>query len=199
MVTAKHILESQDNNFLSEIYIRVNTSQNSASILEVDLTKFPILVHPDEKRRYSINSNGRTKPKFFRCKSYYRGFFCTAEIIKKEGISERDEVFFTGLFAPFIGETKDYPLVRFGKLSLLTDEKIEIQKYGEPRRLADLYLVECQSQGGFSGSPVFFYLNPIRRAQIHSAQFYLASVMKGLYNDFRINRVLELKELPMLK
>jgi hypothetical protein len=61
---------------------------------------------------------------------------------------------------------------------------MELISEGEPARLAHLYLVECQSLGGFSGSPVFFERERITPTGIfHSPEIYLGGVMKGHYND----------------
>ena len=36
----------------------------------------------------------------------------------------------------------------------MTEEKIDISEEGWPAKLAHMYIVECQSIGAFSGSPV---------------------------------------------
>ena len=54
--------------------------------------------------------------------------------LDKVGISEGSEIFFSGLFAPSPGKRKDYPLLRFGKISSIADEKIEIQRQGESEK-----------------------------------------------------------------
>jgi hypothetical protein len=71
---------------------------------------------------------------------------------------EGSEVFFAGMFTPHMGSRRNFPIVRFGKLCLITDEKIRFD--GEDR---DLYLIEGYCFGGNSGAPVFFltgYENP---------------------------------------
>jgi hypothetical protein len=73
-------------------------------------------------------------------------------------MNEGDEVFYAGLFANYYGTENNYPILRFGRVSLLTNEKIEINQYNEPQKLAHLYLFEIQSYSGNSGSPVFFQL-----------------------------------------
>jgi hypothetical protein len=66
----------------------------------------------------------------------------------------------------------------------MTNEKIEINKEGEPKRQAHFYVVECQSLGGFSGSPVFFEFQRITPTQnFITPEIYLGGVMKGHYND----------------
>jgi hypothetical protein len=45
--------------------------------------------------------------------------------LKKLEIQEGDEVFFCGLFESHYGQQKNQPIMRFGKVALMTDEKIE--------------------------------------------------------------------------
>ncbi len=71
------------------------------------------------------------------------------EDFKKLNIREGTEVFFTGLFVPYSGYERMYPIVRFGRVSLVTEEKIKWKD-----QLMDLYLIESGSFGGNSGSPV---------------------------------------------
>ncbi len=107
-------------------------------------------------------------------------------ITTKEGfgelkIREGSDVFFTGLFSPFIGSQRNYPVVRFGRVALVTGEKIEWD--GE---LMDLYLVEAGSYGGNSGSPVFFYLGSDREPGsliVGSPVLKLAGIMQGTFLD----------------
>jgi hypothetical protein len=49
------------------------------------------------------------------------------------------------------------PIVRFEKVALITDEKIEWKETIPPKPL-ELYLLECQSYSGNSVSPVIFNL-----------------------------------------
>lgn len=62
-----------------------------------------------------------------------------------------DEVCFAGLFHPHSGERKNIPIVRIGNISALRDEPV----LNRQSVLMDVYLVECRSFGGLSGSPVF--------------------------------------------
>lgn len=51
-------------------------------------------------------------------------------------------------------------------------------------KFMDLYLLECQSFGGNSGSPVFFQLNPMRKPgqiSLGGAAIFLAGLMRGSF------------------
>lgn len=89
--------------------------------------------------------------------------FINAEIITDKqliadlGVDEGNEVFFTGLFSSYIGQQKNQPVIRFGKVALIPDEKIEWKNETDNSlQLKDLYLIESFSFPGNSGSPVFF-------------------------------------------
>ena len=64
-------------------------------------------------------------------------------------------MFFMGLFTPFVGAKANVPAIRFGRLSVLTDEKITAVMEDGPQYY---YLMEAQVFGGNSGSPALFYL-----------------------------------------
>ena len=101
-------------------------------------------------------------------------------------ISEGTEVFFIGLFHSYFGTAHNYPIVRFGKVALITDERIDCP---EPRpdsgtnilqrTQQDLYLLECTSTPGNSGSPVFFSFT-----EPGTPKFKLAGIMKGVFTEF---------------
>ena len=80
------------------------------------------------------------------------GELLTRETLQKGGqlLCEGDDVFFIGLFEPFTGQDRNLPIVRFGKIAMLTDQPLQ-GEYG----LAECYLLECQAFPFNSGSPVF--------------------------------------------
>jgi hypothetical protein len=112
--------------------------------------------------------------------------FATKNVIKELHVNENDEVFFAGLFINYFGALKNYPIVRHGKLALLTDEQIEIDPTA-PSKKTDIFLAEVTSFGGNSGSPVFLRIGPLREGlDINMRlgyQYYLLGVMKGFVSD----------------
>jgi hypothetical protein len=89
----------------------------------------------------------------------------TKESFNALKISEGSDVFFVGLFTSFYGQHKNFPIARFGRVALISGEKIPWQdRPTEPVQEADLYLLETQSYGGNSGSPCVFLFRPRPRA-----------------------------------
>jgi hypothetical protein len=108
------------------------------------------------------------------------GMFATKKLIDDLKINENDEILFTGLFASYTGSTKNFPIVRHGKLALIPQERIPFNG-----TLEDLYLGEVTSWGGNSGSPVFVRLTGTRETgdMMTGIQYFLLGVMQGYFNS----------------
>lgn len=74
---------------------------------------------------------------------------------KKRNLGVGDEIYFFGLFKTLVGNQRNLPIARFGKISLIPDEKIPgiDLDYG----VSDYILVECQAYPGMSGALVYLY------------------------------------------
>lgn len=66
-----------------------------------------------------------------------------------------NQVSVAGLFVQYYGETKSLPIARFGHISRMPSEPVKFKGPGEIYSEQPVYLVELQSWGGLSGSPVF--------------------------------------------
>jgi hypothetical protein len=115
--------------------------------------------------------------------------------LPKLNIGEGSDVFFTGLFLPYPGYERNFPVVRFGRVALVTSEKVQWDK-----KLLDLYLIESASYGGNSGSPVFFYLGSDRNPGsliVGSPLIKLAGVMMGSFNEVRPLQIIVQSSIPV--
>lgn len=89
--------------------------------------------------------------------------FLTADVVRERVTSGQpvglgDDVFFTGLFTPHPGVRQNQPVIRFGSISLMPQEKVRVTTDDRgSSALIDAYLVEARSQGGHSGSPAFHF------------------------------------------
>lgn len=118
------------------------------------------------------------------------GSFVTEQTLQNMRINENDEVLFSGLFLPYHGANKNYPIVRHGKLALIPKERIpwvENPENGSKSTAQDLYLAEITSWGGNSGSPVFVRLSGTRESGglLTNVQYLLLGVMHGYFNASR--------------
>jgi hypothetical protein len=77
-----------------------------------------------------------------------------AETLKKSGIGE--EILSAGLLPTFPGVRRNYPFFKFGNISNIPDERIEVPcAPGEPPRLLRLWFIAANLVPGNSGSPIF--------------------------------------------
>ena len=82
--------------------------------------------------------------------------FMTKDMAQGLGIGPGDEAFMVGRFISHEGKQKNTPTVRFGNLAMMAHEPMT-NKYGQAQ---ETFLVECRSIPGYSGSPVFVFINP---------------------------------------
>jgi len=181
LVTAKHVLQDKDNKFYSSVYVRLNMKDGGSEFIEIPLQSISqngIFTHQESTVDIAVIPFAPNQDKYD-FKYLPENFLTTKELFESNEIKVGDDIFFTGLFTAHFGKNRNHPIVRFGKVALITDEKVEWE--GE---LMDLYLVELQSFGGNSGSPVFFYLNPTRKAGtivLGPSKILLAGIMKGSF------------------
>lgn len=203
LVTAKHVLLDDKTSSLSNsIYVRLNKKTGDSQFFEILLcgpNAVKVYFHEDSAVDIALIPFA-PDINVFDCKWIPVDIITTKEIFKESRIREGDDVFFVGLFTPYYGNQRNYPITRFGRVALITDEKIPWQdKKDATRQMLELYLVEAQSFGGNSGSPVFFQMNPTREpgSIVKNFKVLLAGVMKGCYLDAKEIQVIETNKNPI--
>jgi Trypsin-like peptidase domain len=133
-----------------EIVLRINKSNDQLDYITTrkadwithenrcDVAVLPIALAPEHKYNF-ISSHL---------------FFLTPEIISHCAIGPGDDVFMVGRFIGHDGKQSNLPTARFGNISRMDGEPIE-DKYGIRQ---DSFLVDIRSISGYSGSPVFVYI-----------------------------------------
>jgi hypothetical protein len=176
LVTAKHVLKDKNGELLDHVLVRLNTKDGGSEIVPVVLSKDLVFTHEEEQVDLAViplNMN----PTRFDAIAIQDGLISTKETIEKFEIGEGDDILFLGLFTHHYGKARNQPIVRFGKVALMPEEKVEVDN-----RLEDLYLMECQSIAANSGAPVFFEISLMRRPQFLPQRLFLAGVMKGHFH-----------------
>lgn len=198
LVTAKHVLQDVKSNYLPAVFVRLNKKNGDVETLRLDIViegkNKNIFTHNDQSVDIAVIPALPDQNKYD-FKFLPADYICKKEDYKNLNISEGSEIFFTGLFSPHTGEHKNYPIVRFGRVALITDEKI----LWENDKL-DLFLVETASYGGNSGSPVFFFLGPERGTSsfiVGSRLLKLAGIMKGFFGEKRPIQIIETSRIPV--
>ena len=199
LITAKHVLYKPDTTeFIDKVHVRINKRGGGSEVSTI-----PITVEGDNKNIFFHSDPSvdvvaipflpdQTR---FDFKFLPDEFITTQEDYDNLKIREGSDVFFTGLFTPYLGSEKNYPVVRFGRIALVTDEKIEWQG-----KQMSLYLIEAGSYGGNSGAPVFFYFGSDRTPgmlTVGKPILKLAGVMQGTFRDAQEIKIIETKKTPI--
>jgi len=182
-ITAKHVLQDKSGNYLTEIVLRLNKKDGESQLISVDFKNIKIREHEDKDIDIVV-FDCLPDQSIFDFKYIPSELIANREIVEKNEIAEGDDVFFAGLFTSHLGQKKNQPIIRFGKVALMSDDKIEWKEKDKPVKFLDLYLLECQSFGGNSGSPVFFQLNPMRKPgqlSLGGPIIFLAGLMTGSF------------------
>lgn len=153
LITAKHVLMKGNVPF-NEVSIRFNTKEStkheSISLIWTGDNK-NVFVHKDKSVDLAII------PILISTKVAEFISIPVAAIYRKTsfdslGINVGSEVFFTGMFKEYMGNKKNSPIVRFGRISLLPQEPVPFAGFNR-----EVFFIESSSFGGNSGSPVFFH------------------------------------------
>ena len=180
LVTAKHVLQDTNKSFFSQVFVRLNKPGGGTEFAVVPLNNGPFRVFTHQNPGVDL-AVIPVPPKIVsrhQIQMIPSDLIATTNHIRNLKIREGDEMFFMGLFTPFIGAQANIPIVRFGRLSMLTDELIPMGSDGPQH----FYFMETQVFGGNSGSPVFFYFDQFRNP--NDTQLLLAGVVYGYFpND----------------
>jgi hypothetical protein len=111
----------------------------------------------------------------------------------KPEINVGTELVMIGLFKKFHGQEHLQPVIRFGKISGMPDEKVPLQLTPEGTEvLVEAYLIESLSWGGESGSPVFTYgLNQIFATPGVPMSLQLPRVIGLLHGHYQMEEAVE--------
>ena len=188
LVTARHVFRPTTNNWLPGVFVRIN--QKDGTSVQIPLPLFTsgpnknVFTHTDPTVDIAV------VPFFPKPFTNFDCLFLPEELITSEAdfksldIHEGSDVFFTGMFTYHLGNKRNTPITRFGKVALISDEKID-WVFGA----TDLYLMEANSYPGNSGSPVFFQIgNERENGSIvlgRGPRIKLAGIMSGCYNDIQ--------------
>lgn len=160
LVTAKHLSHQLGND---PFVVRLNKKVGTAAILHADNVTWyehsdPTVdvsltnLHLDSDSRYdAIYLNGDV-------------MLATPDRLKNDHIGIGNQTYTIGLFRLLVGQKRNLPVCHMGSIALLPDdERVPVVDRTDPEPIAsrkrrisvEAYLVEAQSMGGLSGSPVF--------------------------------------------
>jgi hypothetical protein len=198
-VTSKHVLQqSEGGPFFGQVGLRLNLKAGNSTLVEVPIivegTHKTVFFHSDSTVDLAVIPY-LPDQNTVEYKAVPDDMITTREDFEKLHISEGSDIFFTGLFTPYVGEVRNYPIVRFGRVALVTPEKINWNG-----TKMDLYLLETASYGGNSGSPVFFHLGQDRQPGsiiIGPPEIHLAGIMMGTFQQGTPIQVVKTDTIPV--
>jgi len=199
-VTAKHVLQTPDGKgWLPGFFLRLNKRDGTTEYVPVPIStkgkNKTVYTHTDPDVDLAVIPM-LPDQKIFDYKFLPDNMLTTKKNFEDLNIREGSDIFFTGLFSPYPGYEKNHPVVRFGRVALITEEKIEIKKGHK----MNLYLIESGSFGGNSGSPVFFSLGSDRKPGsliLGPPVIKIAGVMMGSFLDVQPLKVIETAKIPV--
>jgi hypothetical protein len=186
LVTAKHVLKDAQGNDLVRIYFSLNKLKGDAEFVALDLTHdghVDVYSHPDPSVDIAVIPAWPSEDVFdFKVIPQY--MLTTREMFKDLNIVEGSAVFFLEAVATSHEEKSDSYLFRFGHVAMVPEEHIRwVDDEAQSEKYAKLYLIETQSRGCNSGSPVFVSVGMDRLPKggfmFGSPVVKLAGIMRG--------------------
>lgn len=182
LVTSKATFKKSNGSFLDTAYIRINKREGQSDTLIIPLIQNGV-------PRYFIHSDSAVDlviipayPDLNRYDFLFipAGMIAQIDIFRKENLSEGDEVFYTGMLNSHFGIFKNIPIVRFGKIAQVSDEKYFVE-----RRFTDFYLMELSMAQGSAGSPLYFYASAAKDTGNVTipAKFFLLGIISGKHDE----------------
>lgn len=181
LVTAKHVMQDPAGGIYTRIFVRLNKLGGDSEFIPIDLLKQKMFTSDDSSVDIAVIPLG-LNPSVADAKAIPDDMLSAKASFDELHIAEGSDVFFVGLFTSYYGDKRNNPVVRFGRVAMLPDERISFGQSGKEW----LYLIETQTYGGNSGAPVFFSLGPDRNPDalvIGPPDIKLAGIMKGFFNQ----------------
>ena len=156
-VTARHVVDASRPH--GTLYVRINKISGGFEDFQVPQDAW--VCHPSTD--VAVIRVG-LPPEQFDFRVIPLDMLATDDYVIRQRIGAGDDIFFVGLFSEYAGQERNQPIIRFGNISLMPYEQIDVKldPASDATTLIDAYLVEARSWGGHSGSPAFIYYPPDR-------------------------------------
>jgi len=203
LVTARHVLMKDCETLKDTIYLRANMKGEGIGLIRYPLKiegRRTFFTHPTDKQVDIAVIPMVPDTSRYKFTSFSEEMVMTRKTISEEEIHPGDEVVFCGMFPSFMGMLRNNPIYRFGRISVMPEEKINLYdnkcKTTSP---SDLYLVECFAFGGNSGSPLLIHLGFLRRKEIKVGEplidrYFIGGVVCGYFPEYNLLDTLQLRQ-----
>jgi hypothetical protein len=166
LVTARHVLFDAKGQRLSKLYLRMNHKETGKALDFGPLRDNRWVLASDPAIDLAIYLGLPKQASYLRVPN---SLFVSDQDVTENSIGIGDEVFFVGLLPYHAGQEKITPIVRFGRLALLTEEKTTNGQY--------YHFIDADNLPGHSGAPLFLWATPTRT----SGHFVIASRIMKLW------------------
>lgn len=187
-VTAKHVLRNESGGYRTEVFVRANLKNWSPSSGQVG-ARFARLAVTDGNGNlaWTIHPNPAVdiailpsvpQPETYDIQVVPVKAFAIQQTLSRWGIVEGQELFFPCFTPEIPQQRRNSPVIRFGRISLISDED-----FLTPEGSTRLHFAECFPFGGNSGSPVFLRrVESIAESERTQEKYGLFGIMKGHFN-----------------
>jgi len=193
VVTNRHVLRNQD-----RVYIRLNNASQTefvCGLVNVASNVFYPTDNSIDLAAIAITEIPGSKPVAFDT-----SYVLSVAAMRKAEVEEGTDIVSIGYLQPYAGLQKNMPVMHFGKISLLTDEKWFSE---DGKNFQQGYIVEIYNVGGSSGSPIVLQPSQVRVnkegvLQNRRMPPLLLGVIKGYPNSLASIAIVENKQITKL-
>ena len=154
MITSRHVVTDSDGKFCLGLQVRANRVGGGTTLVPLRDKEPESLVffHRDPLVDLCVLP-GHFHGAEAEVKALHPEFLAQPNELKAPDLQEGLEIVFLGLFTGHPGQTKNLPIVRFGRISAVPTEPV---RWGQA--YLELVLIEAQCFPGNSGAPVLVFL-----------------------------------------
>lgn len=182
LITAQHVIGNQDS-----IFVRLNrTDKPEFACFQVNLIRAGKEQNVFTSRQPQVDLIAISIPDFQNTDPtvFDYSLILDEEFMKEQEVREGTDVFAVGYLYGHSGKKKNFPVAKFGKVAMLTNE---VWYRSPPPRNMDeeAYLIELQIVPGLSGAPVMlqspqFRVDKEGKFQYRRVKPFIVGVIKGL-------------------
>jgi hypothetical protein len=132
IITARHVIEVFKKNLADYVRLRLNTKAGGCEWVRTDLDNWISAEDPSlDIAIYFGSPNEQADHMIFD-----RQLALTPDVAQALSVGVGDEIFITGLFANYVGDVRNVPIVRVGNLAAYPEERIRLSDVESLRPVA---------------------------------------------------------------
>src|SRR6266850_2513063 len=185
IVTAKHVIGDH-----TEIFGRFSPTAGSKPVVamyDLDFSKAhaDYWVHPDDGVDLVIFRTLHFQE--MKYQAVPTNLIASKSVLASEGIGVTDRIVFPSMLWNFMGQSRNYPVMRDGSIASMPDEPVPMEyKVGSRtvRTDQELVFIDATAMPGASGAPLFLWPGPRLRQGafvLGGTRAWLVGILHGFY------------------